>query len=125
MRIGVETSMQGRAELGVVPMVVYGAGEKQTVVAEPVATQPESAQSGVVGFVLRLLERRHASAARTRDLRLVERLDLGAHRQLLLVECHGERFLVSASADGLSAPTRMGGEPVPRAHQDGFAGTER
>ncbi len=52
-----------------------------------------------------------SSAARpqTRLLRHVETLSLGQKRSLYLVECDGERFLISAGNDSLSAPV-----PIPQ-----------
>jgi flagellar biogenesis protein FliO len=42
-----------------------------------------------------------------RSLRHVETLSLGPKRSLFLVECDGERFLVSAGGDALSAPVPL------------------
>ena len=52
-----------------------------------------------------LLRGSKGSAARA--LRHVETLPLGPKRSLYLVECDGERFLVAAGAEGLSAPVPL------------------
>lgn len=52
-----------------------------------------------------LLCRPKGSAARV--LRHVETLPLGPKRFLYLVECDGERFLVAAGGEGLSAPVPL------------------
>jgi flagellar biogenesis protein FliO len=47
------------------------------------------------------------SEASSRRLRHVETLPLGLKRQLLLIECDGERFLVAVTGDSVSAPVPL------------------
>ncbi len=62
---------------------------------------------------------RGVTKPQARSLRCVETLQLGPKRSLYLVECEGQRFLVGAGSDGLSAPvplnqhaTRSGNFPL-------------
>jgi hypothetical protein len=56
----------------------------------------------------RTLIRRSSSAPLMRH---VETLHLGRKRSLLLVECEGGRYLITASGDSLSAPVGMLAKP--------------
>lgn len=49
------------------------------------------------------------------QMRLVEKLELGGRRQLLLVSCSGERFLVGAGADNVQSITRLRPDAAERA----------
>jgi hypothetical protein len=49
-------------------------------------------------------ERRKAD----RHIRVMETIPLGARKQLLLVDCDGERFLVGTGADQVQAIVRLG-----------------
>lgn len=51
-----------------------------------------------------VVQRSAAGAPRSRRLQLLETLSVGERKQILLVECDGVRFLVTSSAQGLSAP---------------------
>ncbi len=50
---------------------------------------------------------RSSNRMETRALRHVETLALGPKHSIYLVECDGERFLVAAGAEGLSAPVPL------------------
>jgi hypothetical protein len=62
---------------------------------------------GLVGRLLRQLGalRRPRSAA---QLEVLETLSLGGRRQVFLIACGGERYLVAAGADTVSALERVG-----------------
>ena len=62
---------------------------------------------GLAGWVLRMVHRRGVKAA-ARRLHVVETLALGGRRQLLLVTCDGERFLVGSGADRVETIVRVG-----------------
>ncbi len=46
--------------------------------------------------------------ARRRHMQILETLPLGAKKQLLLVGCDGERFLVGTGAEGVQTIVRLG-----------------
>ena len=48
-----------------------------------------------------------AGAAETRRLSVVETLTLGPKKQLLLVSCEGESFLVGVGAEGVQTMARV------------------
>jgi flagellar biogenesis protein FliO len=52
------------------------------------------------GFVIDLVKRR-GSARAAKQMKLVETLALGGKRQLMLVSCGEQKFLVGAGADGV------------------------
>ena len=58
-----------------------------------------------ITFILARL--RGQSTATPRVLRHVETLSLGPKRQVFLIECDGERFLVAGGSDGLGAPVPL------------------
>jgi len=64
------------------------------------------AVGGLVGFAVEMVRRGRAGlgAARAeRSMKLVETLQLGGKRQLMLVSCEGRQFLVGAGADGVQS----------------------
>jgi hypothetical protein len=73
---------------------------------------------GLMGRLLRQLGAlsRPRSAA---QLEVLETLSLGGRRQVFLIACGGERYLVAAGADSVSALERVGG-----AEASGWAGSE-
>src|ERR1700722_14052686 len=57
---------------------------------------------GAVGWVLaRLREYRGTCASTRREMHLLETLSLGGRRQLMLVECGGQRFLIGGGAESV------------------------
>ena len=69
----------------------------------PGSVPVRSSWTGVITDRLsRLL--RGAARPQTRTLRQVEALHLGPKRTLYLVECDGQRFLLAAGGDNVSAP---------------------
>ena len=59
---------------------------------------------GFAGFVMDMVRRGRSGLAVTRaekQLKLVEMLQLGGKRQLLLVSCEGRKFLVGAGVEGV------------------------
>jgi flagellar biogenesis protein FliO len=49
----------------------------------------------------------HASAGRRKQMKLVESLALGNRRQLLLIDCGNQRYLVGAGADSVGSILAM------------------
>jgi flagellar biogenesis protein FliO len=63
---------------------------------------------GLAGWVLRLLGVwRSQRLTASRQLRLVETLPLGGKRQVMLVMCDGERFLVGGGSDSVQTIVRV------------------
>jgi len=63
-----------------------------------------TAVGGLAGFVIDMVRRGRSGLSATRaerTLKLVETLQLGGKRQLLLVSCDGKRFLVGVGAEGV------------------------
>lgn len=57
---------------------------------------------GLAGWVLRMMRGRgYLREAAEREMRLEETLSLGGKRQLLLISCAGERFLVGGSMESV------------------------
>ncbi len=69
---------------------------------------------GLAGWLLeaaaRVVGRRRAQAARRKQMRVVETLAIGPKKQLVLVSCGGERFLVGTGADSVQTIVRVGPE---------------
>lgn len=58
--------------------------------------------NGLAGWVLgRLRGSWTSGSAQEKELRLIETLPLGGKRQLMLVTCAGEKFLVGGTAEGI------------------------
>ena len=73
------------------------------------ATTRES--GGLVSWVLGLLsEWRGKQVAQRKQLKLVETLALGGKRQLMLVMCGGESFLVGGGPESVETIVRLNGE---------------
>lgn len=53
---------------------------------------------GLAGWVLRMMRPSEAKTA-ARHMRVVETMALGGRRQLILVECDGQKFLVGSGTD--------------------------
>ena len=68
---------------------------------------------GVVGYVIGLL-RRHSTERTERSLKVLETLQLGGRRQLMLVRCGQQQFLVGASADGVQTIVAVAADQVQR-----------
>jgi flagellar biogenesis protein FliO len=66
------------------------------------------AGEGLAAWVLRVFRWwRNSTVAEPRQMRVVERLALGGRRQLTLVVCGTERFLVGGSAESVDAIVRV------------------
>ena len=75
----------------------------------PTATNFEA--SGLVECVMSLLRGwRGEHAVQQKQLRLVETLALGGKRQLMLVSCGGERFLVGGGPESVETIVRVSAE---------------
>lgn len=75
--------------------------------AATAATEP-GAPKGLAGWVLGLIARRRETRD-GRQLRVLETLSLGGHRQILLISCNGEQFLVGGGADRVDAIVPVAG----------------
>jgi flagellar biogenesis protein FliO len=79
----------------------------------------------LVGWVRRIARNGLGNLQRGRGQRrmeLVETLQLGGKRQLMLVVCDGQRYLVGAGGDAVNSIEAMGARPV---EEDGrMAGVE-
>ena|SRR5271163_4200916 len=66
------------------------------------------------GLVWPLLERLGVlcGARSATQLAVLETLSLGGRRQLFLIACGGERYLVGAGAEGVGSMLRIGPEPT-------------
>lgn len=68
---------------------------------------------GLAGWVLGTLQGRvrikwrAASRARVQQMQLVETLSLGGKRQVMLIECEGERYLVGCGADTVATLVKV------------------
>jgi hypothetical protein len=65
---------------------------------------------GVVGWMLSLLRGWRDQREGQRRLRLVETLPLGGKRELMLVMCAGESFLVGGGPESVQTIVRLKGE---------------
>lgn len=70
---------------------------------------PKTSLASCLRRVGRIIFIRSEAAHRERRMELVERLELGGRRQLVLVICDGNRYLVGAGPDTVYAITEMGG----------------
>lgn len=65
---------------------------------------------GFVGWLINSVLMRKQSRGRHRRMELLETLSLGGRRQLMLVVCDGERFLVGVSGDAVQSIVGCRGE---------------
>jgi flagellar biogenesis protein FliO len=65
---------------------------------------------GLAGWVLALLRSRCGQREGEQKLRVVETLPLGGKRQLMLVTCGGESFLVGGGLDSVETIVRVSAE---------------
>ena len=80
------------------------------VVERKVATSSTGVQ-GLAGWVLGMLSNwRESKTTPRRQLRLVETLALGGKRQLMLVTCAGESFLVGGGVESVETIVRLKAE---------------
>jgi hypothetical protein len=79
---------------------------------------------GLAGWVLRLLQGwRSQREVQRKQLRLLETLSLGGKRQLMLVTCAGESFLVGGSIESVQAIVRLRSEVSLDGVADNLGGT--
>lgn len=73
------------------------------------AIQNNSRLYGLAQWLLHLIRGsgQGASHIRQRRMKLLETLPLGGKRQLMLVECSGEQFLVGTSNEGVQTLVRV------------------
>jgi flagellar biogenesis protein FliO len=64
----------------------------------------------LAGWLLQRLRGGFTRASAERRMHVVETLSLGGKRQLMLVVCDGERFLIGVGAESVSSLTALGNE---------------
>ena len=85
--------------------ILQDAGQKKL---NDVATTAGSGVQGVAGWIFALLRcLRGQREMQRQQLRLVETLSLGGKRQLMLVTCAGESFLVGGGMDSVETIVRL------------------
>ena len=88
--------------------VLQGARQKEL---STVATITGHEVQGLAGWMLGLLRGwRGQREMQRKQLRLVETLSLGGKRQLMLVTCAGESFLVGGGMESVETIVRLKGE---------------
>jgi len=65
---------------------------------------------GLAGWVLGLLRGLGRREAQVKQMQLIETLALGGKRQLMLVSCGGERFLVGGGVESVETIVRVKAE---------------
>ena len=89
--------------------IVWGQKGLNTV---PMIATPEG--QGLAGWLIELLRGgRGKRAMQQKQLRLVETLPLGGKRQVMLVTCAGESFLVGGGMDSVETIVRLKPEVSP------------
>lgn len=79
-----------------------------TLVKKACAAKPRV--GGLAGWVLAAVQGLGAEHGPVKQMRLVETLALGGRKQLLLVSCGGERFLVGTGAESVQTIVRVRAE---------------
>lgn len=87
------------------PVKAPASRERKAALARPAPAQ--SGPGGLAGWVVGLMARREG-LKEARHLRVLETQELGGRRQLMLVVCDGERFLVGSGADRVDTIVRIG-----------------
>lgn len=78
------------------------------------STKTSRNQTGLAGWMLGFMRSLRAeSQPVVKQMHLLETLPLGGKRQLLLVSCGGERFLVGGSLESVETIVRVQGEISP------------
>ena len=89
-----------------------------------VATIAAPEAQGLAGWLLGVLRGFHGQRDMQRkQLRLVETLSLGGKRQLMLVSCGGESFLVGGGMDSVETIVRLKAEVSPEVWAKSMDGT--
>ena len=88
---------------------MYLVAKQERMLASKTERGPKAHTAGLAGWLLEALASWRGSAARpaARKLKVVETLPLGAKRQLLLVSCGGERFLVGTGPECVQTIVRV------------------
>jgi flagellar biogenesis protein FliO len=86
-------------------------GEERTVGREMAVAE----EQGLAGWVTGLLRGwRGQREVKQKEMRLVEMLPLGGKRQLMLVSCGEERFLVGGGLESIETIVRLSDESSPK-----------
>ena len=102
-----ERDLDRQGAVGPVPVETFATAKADASVAS--TQRPSGLADGFAGWVRGILDRRQETRAK-RHLRVVETLALGGRRQLMLVSCGGERFLVGSGGDRVETIIRVLGE---------------
>jgi len=87
--------------------------------AIPVEYATSHLDGGLASWLIQAFRRlrEHGAATRgraaQRQMRVVETMNLGARRQVLLIDCAGERFLVGTGPDSVQSIIRLQGGSTP------------
>jgi flagellar biogenesis protein FliO len=68
------------------------------------------------------MARRSATAGRVKQMQLLETLPLGGKRQLMLVQCGTEQFLVGGGLESIETIVKVAGMADTRRQQDDLCG---
>ena len=80
------------------------------------STEREAAQQGLAGVLMRMLRNRwRIKSSAVRKLQVIETLSLGGKKQISLVRCGTERFLVGGGLESVTTIVKL--ENIPA--QDG------
>ncbi len=84
-------------------------------------TDPEPlAQKGLAGWIVGLVQGQWPGfKSQQKQMRIVETLSLGGKRQLMLIECAGESFLVGGGLDNVHTIVRVQGQRPAGSTNDG------
>jgi hypothetical protein len=74
---------------------------------QAIASTSQGRVGGFVGWLFALIHQRQVNAER-RSLKVIEMLTLGGRRQVALVSCEGERYLVGMGHDSVETIVRVG-----------------
>lgn len=94
----------------------------QRIPVEHATLRPNGGLAGWLMQALRHLREQSAvtrGRAAQRQMRVVETINLGARKQLLLIDCAGERFLVGTGPDSVQSVTRLQNGPTPSLFAEG------
>lgn len=83
------------------------------------AEKMAAAPPGLAGWLMELIRRGTGqSAAQTKQMHLLETLSLGGKRELMLVSCAGERFLVGGGGESVETILRVNADRLPQARSE-------
>lgn len=85
----------------------------RSLVGTTAASDDARQQFGIAGVLRQWWTNRREGRGRVRQMKLIETLSLGGKRELMLVQCGDERFLVGGGVDQINMIVRLGDETAP------------